>query len=140
MSVYIFLMASFFKYIIYLFLAALGLHCFAQTFSSCGELLFVVVHGILIAEAALVVQHGSRVPGLRSGGSWALERRLNDGGARASLLHGVWYLPGSGMKPVSPTLAGGFPTTELPGKPLSLHFDSNCMKVSVPLTTQVILL
>jgi len=48
-------MASFFKNIIYLFLAALGLHCFAQTFSSCGELLFVEMHGLLIAEASLVV-------------------------------------------------------------------------------------
>ena len=34
---YIFLMASFFKNIIYLFLAALGLHCLARAFSSCGE-------------------------------------------------------------------------------------------------------
>ena len=43
----------------YLFLAALGLRCCARTFSSCGErvLLFVVVHGLLIAVASLVAEH-----------------------------------------------------------------------------------
>ena len=47
----------FFKF--YLFLAALGLHCCAQAFSSCNEqgLLFVVVHGLLIAVASLVAEH-----------------------------------------------------------------------------------
>ena len=40
-------------------MAALGLRCHAQAFSSCGEwgLLFVVVHGLLIAVASLV-EHG----------------------------------------------------------------------------------
>ena len=48
-----------FIYFIYLFLAALGLHCCTQAFSSCGELglLFVVVHGLLIA-VAFVAEHG----------------------------------------------------------------------------------
>ena len=43
----------------YLFLAALGLCCCVWAFSSCGEreLLFVVVHGLLIAVASLVVEH-----------------------------------------------------------------------------------
>ena len=43
-----------------LFLAALGLHCCAQAFPSCGEqgLLFVVVDGLLTAVASLVVEHG----------------------------------------------------------------------------------
>ena len=46
---------------IYLFIsAALGLHCCARAFSSCGEqgLLFVAVHGLLIVVASLVVEHG----------------------------------------------------------------------------------
>ena len=49
-----------FIYLIYLFLAALGLRCCAQAFSSCGEqgLLFVAVHGLLIAVASLVARHG----------------------------------------------------------------------------------
>ena len=44
----------------YLFLATLGLCCCARAFSSCGKwgLLFVVVHGLLIAVASLVVEHG----------------------------------------------------------------------------------
>ena len=48
---------------IYLFtylLAALGLHCCARSFSSCGErgLLFVAVRGLLIVVASLVAEHG----------------------------------------------------------------------------------
>ena len=54
---------SFFKKIvlfIYLFLAALGLRCCSQAFSSCGErgLLFVAFCGLLIAVASLAVEHG----------------------------------------------------------------------------------
>ena len=51
----------FYKFILfYLFLAALGLCCFAQAFSSCGEwgLLFFAVCGLLIAMASLVAEHG----------------------------------------------------------------------------------
>ena len=45
---------------LFLFLAVLDLCCCAQAFSSCGErgLLFVAVHGLLIAVASLVVEHG----------------------------------------------------------------------------------
>ena len=45
---------------IYLFLAALGLHCGAQAFSSYGkrELLFIAVRVLLVAEASLVAEHG----------------------------------------------------------------------------------
>ena len=44
----------------YLFLAVLGLGCCVRAFSSCGEwvLLFVAVHGLLIAVASLVAEHG----------------------------------------------------------------------------------
>ena len=43
-----------------LFLAALGLRCCKQAVSSCGEqgLLFIAVHGLLIAVASLVAEHG----------------------------------------------------------------------------------
>ena len=49
-----------FIYFIYLFLAVLGVRCRARAFSSCGErgLLFVAVHGLLIAVASLLAQHG----------------------------------------------------------------------------------
>ena len=45
---------------IYLFLAALGLHCCARAFSICGErgLLFVAVRRLLIAVVSLAVDHG----------------------------------------------------------------------------------
>ena len=53
------LQLSFF-FLIYLFLAVLGLCFCARAFSSCGEpgLHFVAVHGLLIAVASLVVDHG----------------------------------------------------------------------------------
>ena len=68
--------------------------------------------------------------GLSSCGSWALERRLSSCGARAQLLRGMWDLPGPGLEPVSPALAGGFLTTVPPGKPssepfLSIQFTGN---------------
>ena len=41
-------------------MAVLGLRCCARAFSSCSEwgLLFVAVHGLLIAVPSLVVEHG----------------------------------------------------------------------------------
>ena len=80
-------------------------HC--GGFSSCGA-------RALGACASVVVAHG-----LSSCGSRALEHRLSSCGAQASLLHGMWDLPGPGRKPVSPALAGGFLTTAPPGKPLN---------------------
>ena len=57
-----FLSQSFFKkfiYLIYLFLAVLGLCCYTGAFSSCGErgLLLVAVCGLLTAVASLVAEH-----------------------------------------------------------------------------------
>ena len=45
---------------LFLFLAVLGLRCYAQAFSSCGEqgLLFVTVHGLLLAVASPLAEHG----------------------------------------------------------------------------------
>ena len=53
-------MYLFLKIFIYLFLAVFGLRCCTRVFSSCGErgLLFVAVHGLLIAVASLVAEHG----------------------------------------------------------------------------------
>ena len=110
---------------IYLFLAALGLRPCARAFSSCGEwgLILVAVHRLLIAvasccraralgtQASVVVAHG-----LSSCGSWALEHRLSSCGTRAQLLHSMWDLPGPGLEPTSPALAGGFLITAPPGK------------------------
>ena len=38
-------------------------------------------------------------------------------GSQTELLHSMWDLPGPGLEPVSPELAGGFLTTVPPGKP-----------------------
>ena len=109
---------------IYLFLAALGLCCCTWAFSSCGKwgLLFVAVSrhcdafsccGVraLGARASVVVARGLSICGSR-----ALVRRLSSCGAWAQLLCGTWALPGPGLKPVSPALAGGLLTTAPPGK------------------------
>ena len=61
-------------FLFFYFLAALGLCCCAQVFSSCGErgLLFVVVHGLLIAVASSSLRSmSSRHTGFNSCGSWA---------------------------------------------------------------------
>ena len=49
-----------FFFLIYLFLAALGLRCCVRAFSSCGEwgLLFVAVSRLLIVVTSLVAEHG----------------------------------------------------------------------------------
>ena len=41
---------------------------------------------------------------------------------QASLLHCMCDLPGPGIEPLSPELAGEFLTTRPPGKPSALHF------------------
>ena len=55
-----------FIYLFILLLAALGLRCYAQAFSSCGEggLLFIAVGGLLIAVASPV--GGAWAPGTRA--------------------------------------------------------------------------
>ena len=64
--------------------------------------------------------------GLSSCGSRALEHRLSSCGAWASLLHGTWDLPGPGIEPVSPALAGRFLTTAPPGRSQSV-LASECI-------------
>ena len=85
-------------------------HC--GDFSRCGA-------RVLGVRASVVVAHG-----LSSCGSRGLELRLSSCGAQALFLHGMWDLPGPGLEPVSPALAGGFLTTAPPAKPLHLFFKS----------------
>ena len=98
-----------------LFLAALGLRCCARAFSSYGErgLLFVVVRRLLIAVVFFLQSTGSRRAGFSSCGS------------RPQLLCSMWDLPGPGLKPVSPALAGGFLPTAPPGKSKVFLFHSH---------------
>ena len=82
-------------------------------FSSCGEwgLLLVAAPEPLLAVSSL-----------------ALEHRLNSCGSWAWLLCSVWDLPRLRIEPVSLALAGGFFTTEWPGKPLIAFFFFFLMK------------
>ena len=83
-----------------------------------GGYSLVVVCGLLTEVAALAVAHR-----LRNCGSRAPERRLNSCDACTLLIRDAWNLPGSGIEPVSPAVAGRFFITEPPGKPhLSPHF------------------
>ena len=87
-------------------MAVLGLHCCARAFFSCSEwvLLFTEVQGLLIAVASLAEEHrlhACRLQMLQHIG-------FRSGGIQAELLQGIWALPGSGIEPVPPTLAGGF--------------------------------
>ena len=105
---------------IYLFLAALGLHCCAWAFSSCGEwgLLFVAVHGLLIVVASLVVEHGLQAHRLQQ--LWHAVSVVVAHGLK--LLRGMWDLPGPGHEPLSPALAGRILTTAPPGKSQERYF------------------
>ena len=64
---------------------------------------------------------GSRHAGFSSCGLRALECRLSSCGARALLLCSMWDLPGPGLEPVSPALAGGFLTAAPPEKTPEPH-------------------
>ena len=81
-----------FIFSMYLVLVPLGLRCCEQPFCSRTEwgLLFVALHELPIAVASLVGAHKF------SSCAWA------------KLLHDLWDLPGPGIEPVSPALAGGF--------------------------------
>ena len=87
-------------------MAVLGLRFCARAFSSCGERgpLFIAVRGPLTIAASLAAEHRLQT------------RRLSNCGSRAQLLCGMWDLPGPGLEPMSPALAGGFLTTVPPGK------------------------
>lgn len=90
--------AEVFIIIIYLFWAALGLHCCTRAFSSCGKwgLLFIALHGFLTVMISLVLEHKFS--------SWVTQAQLS---------LGIWDLPGLGIKPVYPALADGLTTGPL---------------------------
>ena len=53
-------------------------------------------------------------------------------GSCAELLHGMWNLPGPGIKPVSPELTGQFLSTVPPGKSSAVYFLLKCLFKSFP--------
>ena len=88
-------------------MAVLDLRFCARASSSCGRRgpLFIAVRGPLTIATSLVVEHRLQT------------RRLSNCGSWAQLLRGMWDLPGPGLEPMSPALAGRFSTTAPPGKP-----------------------
>jgi len=60
--------------------------------------------------------------GLNSFGFQAIEHTFN---SMAYLFHGMWDLPRPGIEPTSLALAGGFFTTEPPGKPVVKCFNED---------------
>ena len=95
-----------FFFLIYLFMAVLGLRFCARASSSCGKRgpLFIAVRGPLIIAASPIAAHRLQT------------RRLGNCGSRAQPLC-MWDLPRPGLEPVSPALAGRLSTTAPPGKP-----------------------
>ena len=89
------------------------------TFGCIGSSLLHV--GFLqLRRAGATLGCGVRAPhcgGFSCCGARALERRLSSCGTWAQLFCGMWDLPGPGLEPMSPALAGGFLTTAPPGKP-----------------------
>ena len=107
---------------IYLLLAVPGLCC-------CTDFSLVVKRGAILC-CIVQASHGGDLPccgdrALGHGGSVVAAPGLESTGSvvvgyKLSWLHGMWDLPSPGIEPVSPTLAGGFFTTEPPGAPF--HF------------------
>ena len=110
-----------FLFVCFNFLAALGLRCCAWASSSCGTILHCVGFSL---RWLLFQGTGSRHVSFSSCGTQTQQLWLSGSraqayccGAWAQLLHGMWDLPGPGLEPVSPALAGRFLTTAPPGKP-----------------------
>ena len=103
----------------------LGLHCCTSTFSSCsmwGLLSSCGAQASHCSSSSCCRAQALGHQGFSSCSSRALEHRLNSCGTPAWLPHSMWELSGPRIEPVSPTLAGGFPTTESPEKPQSVLF------------------
>ena len=95
--------------------------------------------GFSLRWLLLLWSMGSRCTGFSSFGSRAVEHRLSSCGARAWLLCGMWGLPGPGLEPVSPALAGGFLTTTPPGMP-NRYILNECLVLVVMKARCVLLL
>ena len=102
------------------FLTVLGLHCCLRAFSNCcqQELLLIVVCSLLIAVASFIAEH--RLEGMRA--SEVAVLGLSSCDSWAWLLQDMCDLPGPGVEPMSPALAGRLLSTAPPGKSLFFVF------------------
>ena len=76
----------------------------------------LVAAGGLLVVAASLAARAIGYKGFSSCNPWAPGHRLRSCGTRAQLPRRTWDLPAPGTSPVSLALAGGFFTTEPPGK------------------------
>lgn len=99
------------------FMAVLGFCCRAPAFSSCGKRPALPLWCVGASLWWLLCCTGSRTLGLSSCDAWP------------QMPGGMWDLPGPGMEPMSPALAGGFLTPGPQGSPLhsqSSTLSSHC--------------
>ena len=97
-----------------------GLCCSSVVVSGAWGCSPIVAWGFLLQCLLWVQTAGSRALGPQLWlGSGAGSRVVSMG----LLLLSLWDLPGPGMEPVSPALAGGFFTPEPPGKPEIVSFN-----------------
>ena len=101
-----------------LFLAALGLHCFAQAFSGCGEQSLLSNCDAWPSHCGGFSCCRAQAPGcggVGSCGSWAPENCCSCG-PPVQPPCSMWNFPGTGFEPVSPALTGRLLTTGPPRK------------------------
>ena len=115
---------------IYLLLAVLGLHCCTWALLQLRRAeatLWLQCSGLSVQWLLLLQSAGSKHTGFNGCAFWAL--KLSSCGVWAQLLHSMWALHRSGIKPMSTALAGGFFTTSHQGSLhliyISLHFPSH---------------
>ena len=102
----------------WVFVAARGLSLVAAS----GGYSSLLCAGFSLWWLLLLRSTGSRHTGFSSCGTRAsvvVAHGLSSCGSRAYLLRGMWDLPGPGLEPMSPALAGGFLTIVPPGKSLT---------------------
>ena len=123
--------ARFRAFILVLFLFIIHLFIY---FCLCWVFIAVCVFSLQLRRAGTTLRCGewaSHCGGFSCCGAWALgawasvvvARGLSSCGTRAQLLRDMWNLPGPGLEPMSPALAGGFLTTVPPGKPVTPDFQ-----------------
>ena len=121
--IWIYLFICFYFWLHWVFVAARGLSLVAASrgYSS------LRCAGFSLWWLLLLQSTGSRRTGFSSCGS------------QAQLLRGIWDLPGPGLKPMSPALAGRFLTTVPTGKPSKYIFhDFSMFNVILMVTTKKI--
>ena len=102
-----------FFFIFYLFIYLFIFGCVGSSFLCEGFL--------QLRQAGATLRRGAQASHYRGLSCWEHRlqtRRLSSCGSWAQLLHGMWDLPGPGLEPASPALAGRFSTTVPPGKPI----------------------